>query len=69
MKWSKLDVERFKRGSPDSDVISVDGNILVYSVSSRPPGTLWKFRAKLVHGGESLSYTVHSLLDDHDLFE
>jgi hypothetical protein len=70
MKWSKNDIERFKRASPTCQVISVEGNILIYSVPSLPPATrVWQFKARLTHGGEALAYTVHNLDNHRDLFE
>jgi hypothetical protein len=64
MKWSKQDVERFKRGrSPDFSIDSVEGNILVYSHGK------WKFKARLLRGGPTMSYTVHTLDDNEYLFE
>jgi hypothetical protein len=64
VKWSKNDVERFKRGYPDGVKIdSVEGNILVYSQGK------WTFRARLLRGGVGMIYTVHFLEDNSDLFD
>lgn len=64
MKWSQKDLERFKRHrTPDFKVDSVDGNIVVYSYGK------WKFKARLLKGGEAMSYTVHTLDDNTDLLE
>jgi hypothetical protein len=62
MKWSKLDVERFKASaSVDTEVISVEGNVLIYSYTKK--GTTWTFKARLTQGGKTLSWSTH-ILDD-----
>lgn len=61
MKWSQNDIKRFQRGHP-FQVDSVDGNILIYSYTSK--GKKWTWQARLLKGGEGLTYTVHHL-EDH----
>jgi hypothetical protein len=62
MKWSKRDVERFERSCPSVHVDSIDGNILVYSYSTKEKH--WVFQARLLKGGEGMRYTVH-FPEDH----
>lgn len=67
MKWSEKDLERFKANrTSDFKVISVDGNIVIYS---HGPEGKWKFKARLLRGGKAMAYTVHTLDDNRDLFE
>lgn len=64
MKWSKNDLEQFKRNrTPDFKVESINGNIVVYSHGK------WRFKARLLRGGKEMAYTVHTLDDNTDLLE
>lgn len=64
MKWSKGDLERFQRSyGPELKIDSVEGNIVVYSVGK------WKYKARLLKGGKAMTWTIHLLEDNGDLFE
>lgn len=67
MKWSAADVERFKMGT-NFTVDSIEGNILIYSHTSKS-GTKWQFKARLLRGGKAMSYTVHWIDGNEDLLE